>query len=108
MSQKRRKYTSEISRGQWKRIAWILPEKKGAGRPQELAMYWIFNAILDVLVNGNHWRNIPNDYPNPHSVYYHYRKWCKDGTLARLNRALRYLDRQRAGRCPHPSAGIIS
>jgi putative transposase len=70
-------------------------------------MYWVFNAILYVLVNGNHWRNMPNDYPNPQSVYYHYRKWCKDGTLARMNRALRYLDRRRAGRCPHPSAGIM-
>jgi putative transposase len=40
-------------------------------------------------------------------VYYHYRKWCLDGTWQAINRALRYLERQRQKRRPHPSAGII-
>lgn len=69
MSHKRRKYTSEISKGQWKRLKWMLPKQKGAGRPQELDLRMVMNAIFYVLVTGCQWRNLPNDYPNPNSVW---------------------------------------
>lgn len=107
MSHKRRQYTSELSRRQWKRLKWLLPRKKGAGRPLELDLRLVTNAIFYVLVTGCQWRNVPNDYPNPHSVYYHYRKWCLDGTWQRINRAMGYLERRRVGRFPHPSAAIM-
>lgn len=107
MSHKRRQYTSEISEGQWKRLKWMLPKAKGAGRPQELDLRQVMNAIFYVLVVGCQWRNVPNDYPNPNSVYYHYRKWCLDGTLQRINREMVYLERRRVGRFARPSAGII-
>jgi putative transposase len=67
----------------------------------------VMNAIFYVLVTGCQWRNLPNDYPNPNSVYYHYRKWCLDGTWQRINRAMGFLERRRVGRFPRPSAGII-
>ena len=107
MSHKRRQYTSEISDGQWKRLKWMLPKRKGAGRPLELDLRMVMDAILYVLVTGCQWRNLPNDYPNPHSVYYHYRKWCLNGTWQRINRAMVFLERRREGRFPRPSAGIM-
>ena len=107
MSHKRRQYTSEMSQGQWKRLKWVLPKTKGAGRPLELDLRVVINAIFYVVVTGCQWRNLPNDYPNPHSVYYHYRKWCLSGTWQRINRALGYLERRRVGRFPRPSAAII-
>ena len=107
MSHKRREYTSEISQGQWKRLKWMLPKQKGAGRPQELDLRKVMNAIFYLLVTGCQWRNLPNDYPNPNSVYYHYRKWCLDGTWRRLNREMGYLERRRLGRFPRPSAAIL-
>ena len=45
MSHKRRKYTSEISKTQWKRLKWMLPKHKGAGHPQELDLRMVINAI---------------------------------------------------------------
>lgn len=107
MSHKRRQYTSEISEGQWKRLKWLLPHKEGRGRPVELDMRSVMNAIFYVVVTGCQWRNVPNDYPNPKSVYYHYRKWCLDGTWQRINRAMGYLQRRTLGRFARPSAGII-
>jgi putative transposase len=73
----------------------------------ELEMRLVMNAILYIVVTGCQWRNLPNDFPNPKSVYYHYRKWCRDGTWYHLNRQLGYLERRRVGRLPRPSAGII-
>jgi len=107
VSHKGRKYTSELSEKQWKRLKWLLPKRKGAGRPQELDMRLVVNGLLYILVTGCQWRNLPNDYPNPNSVYYHYRKWCRDGTWARINRAMLFLERLRIGRFARPSAGII-
>jgi len=107
VSHKRRKYTSEISKKQWKRLKWMLPKQTGAGRPRELDLRMAMNAIFYILVTGCQWRNVPNDYPNPNSVYYHYRKWCHDGTWQRINREMVYLERRRVGRFPRPSAGIM-
>lgn len=107
MWHKRRQYTSEISRKQWKRLVWMFPPRTGAGRPLELDLYEVVNAIFYILVTGAQWRNLPNDYPHPQSVYYHYRKWCRDGTWQRLNRQVGYLERRRVGRFARPSAGIL-
>jgi transposase len=104
---KRRQYTSEISKGQWKRLQWLLPKQKGAGRPIELDLRMVINGIFYLLVTGCQWRNLPNDYPNPNSVYYHYRKWCRDGTWQRINREMGFLERRRIGRFPRPSAAIL-
>jgi putative transposase len=50
---------------------------------------------------------LPQDYPNYNSVFYHYRKWCLDGTWRRVNDALRQQRRQQQGRKPQASAAII-
>ena len=107
MSHKRRKYTSEMSRKQWKRLKWMLPKSKGAGRPIELDIRLVINGIFYILVTGCQWRNLPNDYPNPNSVYYHYHKWCRNGTWQRINQQMVYLERRRCGRFPRPSAGVL-
>jgi putative transposase len=56
---------------------------------------------------GCQWVNLPKDYPNHNSVYYHYRKWCLNGTWQRINTALRKQDRRQRGRNEDPSAGVI-
>jgi putative transposase len=64
----------------------------------------VVNGILYVLRTGMAWAYLPHDYPNWNSVYYHYRKWCRDGTFARINAVLRERARRAASR---PSAAII-
>jgi putative transposase len=86
----------------------VLPlERSGPGRPLELDMREVINAMFYVAKTGCQWANLPHDFPNYQSVYYHYNKWCKDGTWEAINRALGYETRLNAGRLPHPSAGII-
>lgn len=108
MSHTTRGYASELTDKQWTVLEELLPDRKGkVGRPMGLDLRDIVNAIFYLLRTGCQWKNLPSDYPNPKSVYYHYRKWCLDGTLEQINRALVYLERKRRGRLPHPSAGII-
>lgn len=108
MSHKRRRYASELTNEQWFLVQALLPKREGqVGRPMKLAVRDVLNAIFYLLRTGCQWQNLPAEYPNCKSVYYHYRKWCLDGTWERLNRALVYLERKRQGRLPHPSAAIL-
>ena len=108
MSQKERRYTSDMSDNQWRTIQPLLPlARDRQGRPIELDMREVVNAIFYIVRTGCQWENMPKDYPNHNSVYYHYRKWCCDDTWRRVNEALRQQERQQQGRQPEPSAAII-
>ena len=81
MSQKTLRYTSDMTDKQWEIIKLLLPLKHpGPRRPIELDMRQVVNAIFYVARTGCQWQNLPTDYPNYNSVYYHHCKWCKDGT----------------------------
>jgi putative transposase len=108
VSHKTRRYASDLSDRQWEALRPYLPQRQGkVGRPMALDLRAVLNAIFYVLRTGCQWTNLPHEYPNAKSVYYHYRKWCLDGTWESLNRALVYAERRRQGRLPHPSAGIL-
>jgi putative transposase len=107
VSHKRRRYTSDLTDQQWQRMQRLLPKRTGAGRPIELDLREVVNAILYVLVTGCQWRNLPNDFPHPKSVYYHFRKWSVDGTWQQINRLMVFLERRRVRRFARSSAGIL-
>jgi transposase len=94
-----------MSEKQWQQLLNLIPNQSGAARPVELDLRQVINAIFYVLVTGCQWRNLPNDHPN--SVYYHHRKWSKDGTWRKVNQQMLYLERLNLGRIARPSAGII-
>jgi putative transposase len=108
LSQIRKRYTSDMSDREWQLIRPLLPLKHdGRGRPLELDMRRVVDAIFYVVRTGCQWQNLPSDYPNCNSVYYHYRKWCLDGTWREVTEVLRRRDRQTRGREPEPSAAVI-
>ncbi len=108
MWHKQRRYASDLTDQQWVIVKPLLRlERSGPGRPLELDMREVVNAILYVVRTGCQWEYLPKDYPNYHSVYYHYRKWCVDETWRRLNETLRQQERQRCGRTAQPSAAIV-
>lgn len=108
MSHKVRRYGSDLTNKQWRVLKSVLPDRSGqVGRPLELVLRQVVNAIFYVVGTGCQWKNLPKEYPHYKSVYYHYRKWCLNGMWEKSNRALVYLERQRQGRLPHPSAGLI-
>jgi len=102
------RYTSDLTDAQWNLIRQFLPtEQDGPGRPMELDPREVVNAILYVLRTGCQWDNLPTDLPNANSVYYHYRKWCLDGTWRRVNWALRKKERTDRDRDLEPTGAII-
>lgn len=107
MSHERQHYASDMSEQEWEKLAENLPKRSGAGRPMVYSMGEIINAILYIVRTGSQWKNLPHDFPKWKSVYYHYRKWCLDGTWQRLNEVLVVKSREALGRNAQPSAAII-
>ena len=108
MSHKSANYPSDLTDEQWAIIEALEINKPwGPGRRMRLDLRAVINAILYLLRTGCAWRYVPKEYPNYHSVYYHYHKWCWDGTWEEINTALRERVRQQAGRQAQPSLAII-
>jgi putative transposase len=104
---KSKTYPSDLTDCQWHLIKELLPAAKPRGRPRELDVRQVVNAILYVVVGGIQWRMLPTEFPEWQSVYYYFRLWCKDGTWQRLHDTLRAKARQQAGRHKQPTAGCV-
>lgn len=100
-------YPTDLTDQQWNVISLLLPTHKGRGRPMELDLRAILNAILYVVRTGCQWRNLPHAFPKWQSVYYHFRKWAKSGAWQSINTAVRQLERAKRGRAPEPSGAIV-
>jgi putative transposase len=108
LSHKERRYTSDLTDQQWERLKPLLPlEPSGPGRPLELDLRDVVDAILYIVRTGCQWDELPKDYPNHNSVYYHYAKWRDDGTWRHINEVLRQAERTEQGRTSEPSAAIV-
>ena len=108
MLQKYAGYTSDMTDPQWAIIQPLLPlQPGGQGRPTTVDMRMAVNAMFYLARTGCQWRNLPKEYPPPGSVYYHYRKWCLDGTWQKVNETLRQRERCRQGRPAEPTAAIL-
>lgn len=100
-------YDSDLTEQQWQLLALLLPPPESSGRPIEVERREIVNAILYKLKTGCQWRSLPHDLPKWQIVYYYYRKWRGDGTLALLHDQLRSQLRVQLGRDPEPAIAII-
>ena len=83
-----------------------VPAPNTRGRPKTHSTREILDAVFYVLKSGCPWRLLPRDFPPWETVYWWFGRWRADGTLERLNAALRERLRARSGRNPLPSAGI--
>ena len=102
-----RRYPTDLTDAQWAMLEPLFPERAGPGRPRELDLREVINAILYLMRTGCQWRMLPKEFPNYNSVRYYFDAWTHDETWERINAALREAARRRAGRDPQPSAAII-
>lgn len=68
----------------------------------------VVDAVFYLLRTGCQWRVLPHNFPPWTAAFYHYAKWCVQGTWERINVALRERHRVAQGRKPQPTAAIIA
>ena len=102
-----KRYPSDLSDAEWSLLKLHLPASEKRGRPRIHSPREVLDAVFYVLKTGCQWRMLPKDFPPWKTVFHYFRKWRIDGVWERLNRVLRRRLREKLGRDPEPSAGIV-
>jgi putative transposase len=102
-----KRYPTDLSDEEWGLLETYLPASKWRGRPRLHSPREILNAVFYLLKSGCRWRMLPREFPPWKTVFHYFRAWRLDGTWERLNRTMRRLLREKLGRDPEPSAGIV-
>lgn len=100
-------YPSNLPYAQFEYLNDLIPEAKPGGRPREVDVWEVLNAIFYVLVEGVQWRALPGDFPAWQTVYTYFRNWRKDGTWLQIHDRLHEWTRIEYQRHPSPSEAII-
>ena len=103
----RKRYPSDLTEAQWRRIAPLIPPAKPGGAPRRVDMREVLNGIFYVAREGIGWRAMPHDLPYHGVCYWYLRRFQEDGTWEAINDALRKELRVAAERDPEPSVAII-
>jgi putative transposase len=101
------RYASDTTDAEWKFIEPLMPAPCRRGRPREIGLRTIVNAILYIAATGCQWRAMPKDFPPCSTVRYYFYKWSGSGLWRAVNEALVVRMREKQGRQPTPTAGII-
>jgi putative transposase len=101
------RYASDMRDAEWKLIESLMPPACRRGRPREVTLRVIVNAILYIAGTGCQWRALPKDFPPCSTVRYYFYKWRGSGLWRAINGALVRAMREKQGRKPTPTAGII-
>jgi putative transposase len=103
----RKAYRSDITDAQWEIIQPLLPPAKPGGRPRQVDLREVVNALFYQSRTGVQWDYLPHDLLPKSTVWDYFVAWSNDGTLQKLVDALRTAVRRAEGRDDTPSAACI-
>lgn len=101
------RYASDLKEAEWLVLSFFLPAPCHLGRPREVSLRAVVEAILYVLSTGCQWRALPTDFPPRSTVQYYFYLWRDQRLWRRINLALIRRARLAMGRNATPSAGVI-
>jgi putative transposase len=105
--QKRARYPADLTDEQWELVQPALWRTGKWGRPTEVDLREVVDAILYLVRTECQGRRLPREFPHFSSVRYDLDKWQHDGTWEEWNAHLRRQARGQAGRQAEPRAGLL-
>ncbi len=75
------RYPSDLSDEEWIILQPLLASPEKRGRPPKWPARGVADAVFYLLRSGCAWRMLPKEYPPWQTVYYHFRRWRRDGRL---------------------------
>jgi putative transposase len=100
-------YASDTTDAEWLLLSFFLPARCPIGRPREVELRAVMNAILYILATGCQWRLLPPNFPPRSTVQYYFYLWRDQRIWLRINLALVRRARTAMGRTAIPAAGVI-
>jgi len=103
----RKPYPSDVTDEQWVLLEPLIPPARPGGRPREVDIREVVNALFYRNRNGCGWRALPHDFPAWKTVYNYFQWWQWDGTWEAILAALREQTREAAGRAATPRVAVV-
>ena len=107
IEKKTKRYPSDLTDEEWARIEPLLPRASKAGRPIEVDLREVLNAIRYMARSGGGWRMLPNDFPPWQTVYWWFRRFIRRFMFQTIHDVALMLDRERVGREASPTGGVV-
>jgi transposase len=101
------RYASDSTDEEWALIEPFMPPPSKVGRPREVDMREVWNAIQYIASGGIAWALLPKDFPPFQTVQYWFYRFRNEGLLELINDVLAMAARRHAGRKAEPTAGVI-
>jgi len=107
IEKKTKRYPSDLTDEEWARIEPFLPRASKAGRPIEVDLREVLNAIRYMARSGGGWRMLPNDFPPWQTVYWWFRRFVRRFLFQTIHDVALMIDRERVGREASPTGGVV-
>lgn len=101
------RYASDVTDAEWDIIEPFMPPPANVGRPREVDMREVWNAIQYIASGGIAWALLPKDFPPSSTVRYWFYRFRNEGLFELINDVLTMAARRHEGRAPEPTAGVI-
>jgi transposase len=101
------RYATDLTDAEFTLVAPHLPAPSRIGRPREVDLREVLDAIFHLLRTGCPWRLLPKEFPPKSTVFGYFRRLWEDGTWPTLHALLVMAAREQAGREASPTAGIV-
>jgi len=101
------RYASDLTEAEWHLIACYLPAPRPRGRPRQVSLRRVIEAILYVLATGCQWRALPREFPPRSTVQTYFYAWRDAGLWPALSAQLLSRVRPVLARPAAPRVGII-
>lgn len=101
------RYASDLTDAEWALIARKMPRRRLLGRPRQVDLREVVQAIFYVLSTGCQWRALPREFPPYSTVQGYFYAWRDTGRWHRIVKALVRQARRKLGRKPTPTAAVI-
>jgi putative transposase len=100
-------YPTDLTDEQWQAISRLIPPAKPGGRPREVNLRQVLNALFYLARTGCAWRMLPKDFPPKDTVYTYFKNFRQAGVWEQMHDLLRKRVRVKQGKQQQPSAAII-
>ena len=107
IAQKTKRYPSDLTDGEWERIASLMPKPGRRGRPREVEFREVINAVRYLVRSGGGWRMLPIHFGHWRTAYGWFRELARRFLFQTIHDVGPVLDREREGREATPTAAVI-